>query len=300
MLAARLWTTFSVLVLTDSPSLRGVVQAAWILGIPSISTRHIRHWPTTESRGWKQKWGISMPASLAASIRLTSFGHLDRPAVEEHGEGVLLGSRGRRLRRGGAHAVTSPRRGRARAREAAVSVRRGAGTRPGTSPPRRAPARSRRRRRRRWSCRCPSCWRSRSSRSRSSRRPSPASMRRRILWSQGVPSRQGVHWPHDSCAKNFARFAAASTMQVSSFMTMIAAEPSMDFFAARPSKSSGQSSISSAVSIAAEAPPGMTALTLAAVPHPAAEVLAEDQLLHAGGPSAPRTRPGRLTWPERQ
>ena len=74
MLAARDRTTFSVVVLTDSPSFNGVVQAAWIFGIPSISTRHIRHCPTTERRGWKQKCGISMPASLAASIRLTFFG----------------------------------------------------------------------------------------------------------------------------------------------------------------------------------------------------------------------------------
>src|ERR1700693_3831109 len=74
MLAARDCTTFSVVVLTERPSFKGVVHAAWILGIPSISTRHIRHWPTTDSRGWKQKWGISVPASSAASIRLMFFG----------------------------------------------------------------------------------------------------------------------------------------------------------------------------------------------------------------------------------
>src|SRR5512143_1470984 len=74
MLAAREARTFSVVVLTTRPSLRGVVHAAWILGIPSISTRHMRHWPTTVSRGWKQKWGISTPASFAASIRLMPGG----------------------------------------------------------------------------------------------------------------------------------------------------------------------------------------------------------------------------------
>ena len=52
MVAARELRTFSVVVLTERPSFRGVVQAAWIFGIPSISTRHIRHWPTTERRGW--------------------------------------------------------------------------------------------------------------------------------------------------------------------------------------------------------------------------------------------------------
>src|SRR5262249_23542537 len=74
MLAARDWTTFSVVVLTARPSFNGVVQAAWILGIPSISTRHIRHCPTTDRRGWKQKCGISMPAGLAASVKLRYLG----------------------------------------------------------------------------------------------------------------------------------------------------------------------------------------------------------------------------------
>ena len=64
---------------------------------------------------------------------------------------------------------------------------------------------------------------------RAPRRPRSAS---RTLSSQGVPSRHGVHWPHDSWAKNFARFCAASTMQVSSSITMIAAEPSIEPFAA--------------------------------------------------------------------
>jgi hypothetical protein len=42
---------FAEPVLTTMPSLIGVVQAAWIFGIPSTSTRHIRHWPTTVKRG---------------------------------------------------------------------------------------------------------------------------------------------------------------------------------------------------------------------------------------------------------
>ena len=37
-------------------------------------------------------------------------------------------------------------------------------------------------------------------RSRSVFFPSPFTMRLSILSSQGVPSRQGVHWPQDSCA----------------------------------------------------------------------------------------------------
>ena len=42
------WST-----LTSMPSfITWVVQAACSLGMPSILTRHMRHWPTTESRGW--------------------------------------------------------------------------------------------------------------------------------------------------------------------------------------------------------------------------------------------------------
>src|SRR5262249_7240651 len=45
----------------------------------------------------------------------------------------------------------------------------------------------------------------RARRSTSSTRPSPSSIRSRTLKSQGVPSRHGVHWPHDSWEKNFER-----------------------------------------------------------------------------------------------
>ncbi len=41
-----------------------------------------------------------------------------------------------------------------------------------------------------------------SSSGRSSSRPAPFSMRRTVFASHGVPSRQGIHLPHDSCAKN--------------------------------------------------------------------------------------------------
>jgi hypothetical protein len=43
---------FSELAWTTMPSRTGTVQDAWIFGTPSISTMHIRHWPTTERRGW--------------------------------------------------------------------------------------------------------------------------------------------------------------------------------------------------------------------------------------------------------
>ena len=45
--------TSGVSVLTTMPSLMtGVEQAVCSFGIPSILTRHMRHWPTTERRGW--------------------------------------------------------------------------------------------------------------------------------------------------------------------------------------------------------------------------------------------------------
>jgi hypothetical protein len=38
---------------TTMPSLvTSVEQAAWSFGAPSIFTRHIRHCPTIDSRGW--------------------------------------------------------------------------------------------------------------------------------------------------------------------------------------------------------------------------------------------------------
>ncbi len=40
------WCTRSVWVWTTIPSLTGVEQEVWSLGMPSISTRHIRHAPT--------------------------------------------------------------------------------------------------------------------------------------------------------------------------------------------------------------------------------------------------------------
>ena len=52
------------------------------------------------------------------------------------------------------------------------------------------------------------------SRSRSASRPCPLSMRSRIFSSQPLPSRQGVHWPHDSRWKKRTMRQAARTMQV--------------------------------------------------------------------------------------
>src|SRR5687767_911629 len=52
------------------------------------------------------------------------------------------------------------------------------------------------------------------SRSRSSGRPAPFSMRYMIFSSQLLPSRHGVHWPHDSREKNFTSRHDARTMHV--------------------------------------------------------------------------------------
>src|SRR5690606_24487040 len=56
------------------------------------------------------------------------------------------------------------------------------------------------------------------SRSRSIALPCPSSIRRRIISIQVVPSRQGVHWPHDSWAETRTPRSAARTTQASSSM----------------------------------------------------------------------------------
>ena len=66
-----------------------------------------------------------------------------------------------------------------------------------------------------------------SSVSRSSGRPRPCDIRYKIFSIHPVPSRHGVHFPHDSCAKNFASRQATSTGSTVSSYTMIAPEPSI-------------------------------------------------------------------------
>ena len=63
------------------------------------------------------------------------------------------------------------------------------------------------------------------SRSRSDSRPWPSSMRSRIFSSQPLPSRQGVHWPHDSRWKNRTMRQAARTVQVVWSMAITDAGP---------------------------------------------------------------------------
>src|SRR5262249_8223162 len=63
--------------------------------------------------------------------------------------------------------------------------------------------------------------------SRSTARPSPFHMRYRTFSIQPVPSRHGVHLPHDSWAKNLARRQATLMGSVSWSKTITAPEPSI-------------------------------------------------------------------------
>ena len=65
-----------------------------------------------------------------------------------------------------------------------------------------------------------------SNRSRSLLVPSPRSILQSILYVQSVPSRQGVHWPHDSAAKNLQIFRATATISVFSSKIVGQAVPS--------------------------------------------------------------------------
>ncbi len=64
-----------------------------------------------------------------------------------------------------------------------------------------------------------------SSRSRSFSRPLPALMRSSICSAQAVPSRQGVHWPQLSWAKNRQLLCRKSTIDTVSSITTTAAVP---------------------------------------------------------------------------
>ena len=84
-----------------------------------------------------------------------------------------------------------------------------------------------RRRRARRSC-CRRC-RARSTRAARGRRPCLClrATRRATFSSQPVPSRHGVHWPHDSCAKNFMIRHVAFGISVWSSITTMPPEPAI-------------------------------------------------------------------------
>src|SRR3954447_3340958 len=77
---------------------------------------------------------------------------------------------------------------------------------------------------------------------------------------QYVPSRQGVHLPHDSCLKNSDHFFVARTTQSSSSKIWTADVPFIEPALATASKSSGRSRCSR-VSRGQEAPPGVQNLS---------------------------------------
>ena len=118
------------------------------------------------------------------------------------------------------------------------------------------------------------------SRSRSASRPWPFSMRSRIFSSQPPPSRQGVHWPHDSRWKKRTMRQAARTMQVVWSMGMTEPEPAMEPTAAMASLASSTSRCSGP-SHGEEAPPGMNALSSLSSRMPAAQAGVVDQVPEA-------------------
>ena len=146
---------------------------------PSTSTMQMRQLPATDSCGCQQKYGISRPLARAACITVwPSSASTGCPLMK-----ISHGTRGRALR-GGRRTAS----GRAR-----CSTRTRRGTWRGC---RRWRSRRRRPCRRSW-CRrwpCEIAY----SRSMSSGPPSPATMRSMMRCSQPMPSRHGVHWPHDS------------------------------------------------------------------------------------------------------
>src|SRR5436309_1469316 len=116
--------------------------------------------------------------------------------------------------------------------------------------------------------------------SRSSRRPCPRRSRSVILSIQPVPSRHGVHWPHDSWLKNWQTLCRTSTTLVWSSMTVTAAVPRpRQPTVPGPLKSSGMSysvrspSFSFALQSTnpIDSPPGLTAFAADVGPGPAVQ-----------------------------
>ena len=70
-----------------------------------------------------------------------------------------------------------------------------------------------------------------------------------------MPTRHGVHWPHDSSAKNFITLRAAPAAVSWFDSTTIAAEPMKQPYSFSVSKSSGMSAFD-AGRMPPDAPPG--------------------------------------------
>src|SRR5258708_3934817 len=76
-----------------------------------------------------------------------------------------------------------------------------------------------------------------------------------ILATFSDPTRQGVHWPHDSSSKNFIRLSATAFISSSSDRMTTACEPTKQPNFSKVPKSSGSSAIE-AGKMPPEAPPG--------------------------------------------
>ena len=198
-------------VLTTMPSATSIVQEACGLGNPrplpasGMSTRHCRQAPTGSSSGWSQNLGIEMPRSSAARISRVPFGTLSwmssmvsvtRFSTSVEGPSsrstVMPSLLLPRLR--GRARTASSRRGRTDTRRAR-DVRRYSSRKclieEMTGPVAKSPRAQNDR---------PAMLSHRSSSvSRSSELPSPRSSRSSTCTIHQVPSRHGVHLPHDSC-----------------------------------------------------------------------------------------------------
>src|SRR5437870_1741127 len=99
--------------------------------------------------------------------------------------------------------------------------------------------------------------------SRSSNRPLPDSSRNMICSSQVLPSRHGVHCPHDSREKKRTRRQAARTMQARSLIATTEPDPIIEPPSPFTFVSSSSMSRRSGPNQNDEAPPGMNAFSVA-------------------------------------
>mmetsp|Transcript_70310 Transcript_70310/g.187336 ORF Transcript_70310/g.187336 Transcript_70310/m.187336 type:complete len:256 (-) Transcript_70310:688-1455(-) len=87
----------------------------------------------------------------------------------------------------------------------------------------------------------------------------PTVKRCMMLYIQGTPSRQGVHWPQLSCLKKAEMRATTLIRSWSLSMTVIEPVPSADLNSRRPSKSMMHFLAISGVIMGTDTPPGITA-----------------------------------------
>ena len=128
----------------------------------------------------------------------------------------------------------------------------------------------------------------------SSARPCPSSMRFNTRSNHVVPSRHGVHLPHDSRAKNRTILQHAATMSVDWSITTMAPEPSIDPALSTVGLSSAMSRCSGKNHIA-DAPPGIKALTLPPLRTPPQYSEASNNIRNVVTPLGTSNTPGLFT-----